>query len=124
MPKLAIHLGHHREAANRQIKAHRRRRPSRASRWPLQIEPGGRYGISTPRFPFVPLCRTATYSSYHDPCPGEFVARLMTTEPTPYVILADTLVGLQAQLPLGLTRTDRQSADPPEVVEVWFPAAG
>jgi len=57
-------------------------------------------------------------------CPGEFVARLMTTEPTPYVILADTLVGLQAQLPLGLTRTDRQSADPPEVVEVWFPAAG
>ena len=56
--------------------------------------------------------------------PGEFVARLMTTEPTPYVILADTLARLQAQFPLGLTRTDRQSADPPEVVEVWFPAAG
>jgi hypothetical protein len=55
--------------------------------------------------------------------PGEFVARLMTSEPTPYVMLADTLAGLQAQLPAGLTRTDRQPADPPEVVEVWFPAS-
>jgi hypothetical protein len=55
--------------------------------------------------------------------PGEFVARLTTSEPTPYVMLADTLAGLQAQLPTGLTRTDRQPADPPEVVEVWFPAS-
>jgi hypothetical protein len=48
--------------------------------------------------------------------PGEFVARLMTSGPT------HTLAGLQAQLPTGLTRTDRQPADPPEVIEVWFPA--
>jgi hypothetical protein len=52
--------------------------------------------------------------------PGEFVARLVTVAPTPYVLLADTLAGLQTQLPTGLTRTDRQPADPLEVVEVWF----
>ena len=53
---------------------------------------------------------------------GEFVARLVTDTPTPYVLLADTLAGLQAQLPTGLTRTDRQPADPTEVIEVWFPS--
>lgn len=55
--------------------------------------------------------------------PGEFVARLVTDTPTSYVMLADTLAGLQAQLPIDLVRTDRQPADPPGVVEVWFPAA-
>ena len=55
--------------------------------------------------------------------PGAFVARLVTDAPTPYVLLADTLAGLQAQLPTGLTRTDRQPADPPEVLEVWFPSS-
>jgi hypothetical protein len=54
--------------------------------------------------------------------PGAFVARLMTSGPTSYVMLADTLAGLQARLPTGLIPTDRQPADPPEVVEVWFPA--
>ena len=54
--------------------------------------------------------------------PGEFVARLVTDAPTSYVMLADTLAGLWAQLPAGLVRTDRQPVDPPEVVEVWFPA--
>ena len=39
----------------------------------------------------------------------------------PYVLLSETLAGLQAQLPTGLTRAVRQPADPPEVVEVWFP---
>jgi hypothetical protein len=53
--------------------------------------------------------------------PGEFVARLVTDVPTPYVLLADTLAGLQAQLPTDLVRSDRQPADPLEVVEVWFP---
>jgi hypothetical protein len=53
--------------------------------------------------------------------PGEFVARLVTDAPTPYVLLADTLARLEVQLPAGLVRTDRQPADP-EVVEVWFPA--
>ena len=52
---------------------------------------------------------------------GGFAARLVTDAPTLYVLLSDTLTGLQAQLPAGLTRTDRQPADPPEVVEVRFP---
>jgi hypothetical protein len=54
--------------------------------------------------------------------PGEFVARLITDGPTSYVMLADTLAGLRGQLPTGLARADRQPADPPEVIEVWFPA--
>jgi hypothetical protein len=53
--------------------------------------------------------------------PGTFMARLVTDAPTPYVLLADTLAALYGQLPPGLTRTDRQPADPPEIVEVWFP---
>ena len=56
-----------------------------------------------------------------DTQPGAFMARLVTGAPTPYVLLADTLAGLEAQLPTDLTRTDRQPADPPEIVEVWFP---
>jgi hypothetical protein len=57
-------------------------------------------------------------------CSGEFVARLVTDAPTSYVMLAGTLAGLQVQLPIGLSRADRQPADPPDVVEVWFPGDG
>jgi hypothetical protein len=53
--------------------------------------------------------------------PGAFVARLTTGGPTSYLLLADTLAGLRAQLPAGLAQDDRQPADPPEVVEIWFP---
>jgi hypothetical protein len=56
--------------------------------------------------------------------PGAFVARLVTDAATPYVLLADTLAGLHGQLPPGLTRTDRQPADSPEIMEVWFPPNG
>jgi hypothetical protein len=56
--------------------------------------------------------------------PGQFVARLVTDAITPYVLLADTLGGLHAQLPPGLDRSDRQPADPPEVGEVWFLPSG
>ncbi len=52
--------------------------------------------------------------------PDEFVARLISGTPTPYVLLADSLDGLQAQLPVGLIRSERQPVDPPEVVEIWF----
>jgi hypothetical protein len=55
---------------------------------------------------------------------GQFVARLLTNAPTPYVLLADTLGGLHAQLPPGVMWSDRQPGDPPEVVEIWFLPAG
>ena len=52
--------------------------------------------------------------------PGRFTARLATDAPSPYLLLADTLAGIQAQLPPGLVRSERQPVDPPEVVEIWF----
>ena len=36
------------------------------------------------------------------------------------ILLADTLAGLHAQLPSGMGWSDRQPADPPEVLEIWF----
>jgi hypothetical protein len=54
------------------------------------------------------------------PQPGAFLARLATDAPTPYVLLADTMAGLHAQLPPGLARLGRQPADPPDLVEIWF----
>ena len=54
--------------------------------------------------------------------PNKFAARLVAARPTPYVLLADSLDGLRAMLPPRLVRTDRQPAEPPEVVEVWFAA--
>ena len=54
------------------------------------------------------------------PEPGAFVARLVTDAPTPYILRADTLAGLHAQLPLGLVRSERQTEDPPDLVEIWF----
>jgi hypothetical protein len=51
---------------------------------------------------------------------GQFVARLVANEPTLYVMLADTLAELQAQLPRSLERVDRHSFRPREVVEIWF----
>jgi hypothetical protein len=40
------------------------------------------------------------------------------------VLLADTLGELNTQLPHGLERSDRQPADPPEVLEIWFLPSG
>jgi hypothetical protein len=56
--------------------------------------------------------------------PGQFVGRLVTDAITPYVLLAETLGELHAQLPPGLERSDRQPADPPEVREIWFLPSG
>jgi hypothetical protein len=53
--------------------------------------------------------------------PGAFMARLVVDAPTPYILLGHTLAEVQAQLPPGLTRTERQPSYPPEVVEIWFP---
>jgi hypothetical protein len=52
--------------------------------------------------------------------PGQFAARLVTDAATPYILLAETLGELHARLPPGLERSDRQPADPPDVVEIWF----
>jgi hypothetical protein len=54
--------------------------------------------------------------------PDTVVARLVTDTRSPYVLVADTLAEVHAQLPLCLTRAERQPADPPEMVEIWFPA--
>jgi hypothetical protein len=54
--------------------------------------------------------------------PERYAARLATSgsPPSPYLLLADTLAGIQEMLPLGLTRSDRMPTDPPEVLEIWF----
>jgi len=54
--------------------------------------------------------------------PERVVARLVMEAPSPYVLVADTLAEIHAQLPPHLVRAGRQPADPPEVVEIWFPA--
>ena len=54
--------------------------------------------------------------------PVKIIGRLVTDRPTPYVLMAESLAELQAQLPPGLVRVERQPADLPEVVEIWFPA--
>ncbi|MFL5281683.1 MAG: hypothetical protein ACJ8AW_12000 [Rhodopila sp.] len=54
------------------------------------------------------------------PRPGSLTARLVTYEPTPYVLTAATLEDLRAQLPPGLTRSEREPGDPPDLVEIWF----
>jgi hypothetical protein len=60
-----------------------------------------------------------TFTGWNAPAsPGA----LVTDSPTPYVLMAESLAELQAQLPSGLVRVERQPADLPEVVEIWFPA--
>ena len=56
----------------------------------------------------------------HPAYPERYTARLVTTqEPLPYLLVADTLAGIQEQLPPGLVRYGRQPVDSPEVVELW-----
>jgi hypothetical protein len=55
--------------------------------------------------------------------PGVLVARLITEVATSYVLTAATLPELRAKLPGGLERSDRQRADPEDVVEVWVSEA-
>ncbi|MFL5281422.1 MAG: hypothetical protein ACJ8AW_10600 [Rhodopila sp.] len=54
--------------------------------------------------------------------PERYAARLAASGrfPSPYLLLADTLAGIQEMLPPGLVRSERMPADPPEVVEIWF----
>lgn len=69
-------------------------------------------------------CPIAGWVVMRDPpnYPDKIIARLVTDRPTPYVLMAESLAELQAQLPSGLVRVERQPADLPEVVEIWFPA--
>jgi hypothetical protein len=53
--------------------------------------------------------------------PGEMTARLVTDTPTPYVLRGHALAEVQAQLPPGPERTERQPSYPPDVVEISFP---
>ena len=53
--------------------------------------------------------------------PDEMITRLVTDAPTPYVLRGHALAEVQAQLPPGLERTERQPSYPPGVVEIWFP---
>jgi hypothetical protein len=55
--------------------------------------------------------------------PGATLARLVTDAPTAYVLIGQTLAQVQAQLPPGLERSERQRSDPEAVVEVWCTAA-
>ena len=68
------------------------------------------------KHPLVAWVVTHDESSYG----GQFVARLVTNGPTPYVLLADTLARLQAKIPPGTRCSGRSPADPPEVLEIWF----
>jgi hypothetical protein len=52
--------------------------------------------------------------------PGKVIARLVTDQPTPYVMVADNLAELQAMLPRRLDRMERRVSDAPELVEVWL----
>ena len=54
--------------------------------------------------------------------PGRYAARLLTSSqsPCPYLLLADTLAGIQEMLPAGLVRSERMPVDPPGVIEIWF----
>lgn len=54
------------------------------------------------------------------PQPGAFMARFIAGQPTPYVLVAETLAELRAQLPDGLTLSERQPSDPLGLVEIWF----
>jgi hypothetical protein len=51
--------------------------------------------------------------------PDKLMARLTTTEPTTYVLLADTLAEMRAALPPGMHRSDRTPADPVGLLELW-----
>jgi hypothetical protein len=52
--------------------------------------------------------------------PAKYIARLATKHPTIYVMAADMLAELQAMLLPGLERSQREPADPLDVVNVWF----
>jgi precorrin-4 methylase len=59
-------------------------------------------------------------SAGEDEHQGKLVARMVTGSPSVYVLVADTLDKLRAMLPPDLERSERQPADPPGVIELWW----
>ena len=53
---------------------------------------------------------------------GEVVARPVTSGrgALPYVLVADTLEALRAQIPAGLVRVTETPMDPDRVLEIWY----
>ena len=51
---------------------------------------------------------------------GKVIARLVIEQPTPYILVADSLTELRTMLPAGLERNERRPCDAPELVEVWL----
>jgi hypothetical protein len=101
---------------------HRRPRQVRRSRQRLRIPGSCRMtypGSATPwlRHAHIRCWRRSWDEAIY---PGQFVAHPLTNGPTIYVLLADTLEELHAQLPPGMMWSDRQPADLSEVVEIWF----
>jgi hypothetical protein len=66
--------------------------------------------------PLVAWIVTESYSEQS----GKLLARLVAPTPSAYVLAADTLAELRAQLPRGLTRSEPLPGGPPGVVEMWF----
>ena len=51
---------------------------------------------------------------------GKMVGRLVTDVPSGYMLVADSLADLRAQLPPNLNRLDRRPTDPPNLWELWL----
>ena len=56
----------------------------------------------------------------HPAYPDGYIAQLTTTASLPYLLVSDSLAQLHEQLPSGLVRYSRTSADPPGVLELWL----
>ncbi len=52
--------------------------------------------------------------------PRKLIARLVTDRPTDYVLVADNLNDLRAQLPAHLKRSEYQPPDPSNILEIWI----
>lgn len=55
--------------------------------------------------------------------PGRYVCRPHSTKlggPFGFALISDTLDGVRAQLPWGLSRLNREPGDDPVIVETWI----
>ncbi len=52
--------------------------------------------------------------------PGKVVARLVSEQPTPYVLVADDVHSLRTRLPPGLAHAPRLPNNRHDLAEVWY----